>query len=82
MLPLDDALLLSTRLAITNSAGVRSGTSVIYDGYSLVTKRFGRLNHSLLVLPSISGGILKQLKEIEPACKDLFGELEDDPKPQ
>jgi hypothetical protein len=28
------------------------------------------------------GGIPKQLKEIELACKDLFGELEDDPKLQ
>ena len=82
VLPLEDALLLSTRLVITNPAGVRSGTSVFYDSYSLVTKRFGRLIHSLLVLPSISGSILKQLKEIEPACKDLFGELEDDPKLQ
>ena len=26
------------------------------------------------------GGIPTQLKEIELACKDLFGELEDDPK--
>ena len=28
------------------------------------------------------GGIPSQLKEIELACKDLFGELEDDPKLQ
>lgn len=28
------------------------------------------------------GGIPTQLKEIELACKDLFGELEDDPKLQ
>ena len=27
-------------------------------------------------------GIPSQLKEIELACKDLFGELEDDPKLQ
>lgn len=26
------------------------------------------------------GGIPTQLKQIELACKDLFGELEDDPK--
>ena len=28
------------------------------------------------------GGMPSQLKEIELACKDLFGELEDDPKLQ
>jgi len=82
MLPLDDALLLSTRLAITNPAGVRSATSVVDDGYSLVTRyladSFTRYWFYLLSL----GGIPKQLKEIELACKDLFGELEDDPKLQ
>ena len=33
MPPLDDALLLSTRLAITNPAGVRSGTFAVDNGY-------------------------------------------------
>jgi hypothetical protein len=52
-----------------------------------------RLQRSLLVTEALAdsftrywfyllsmGGIPTQLKEIELACKELFGELEDDPK--
>ena len=59
------------------SGAVRSPFTRVISTKSLADS-FARYWFYLLSL----GGIPSQLKEIELACKDLFGELEDDPKLQ
>ena len=59
------------------SGAVRSPFTTVISTNSLADS-FTRYWFYLLSL----GGIPGQLKEIELACKDLFGELEDDPKLQ
>jgi hypothetical protein len=84
-----DALLISTQLARTEE-----GAKAIQGGpyYFLVIQSFLRVGVLLTAftesfrrywfyLVSVSG-LQTQLKRIETACKDLFGELEDDPRLQ
>lgn len=78
-----DALLLSSRLTHTEegSRAIRSGEySMILapDNHSYRVDSFTRYWFYLI---SVSG-LQTQLKRIEAACKELFGELEDDPRIQ